>query len=108
MLKLKSLPRDERLLLLKFVCSFVWADLEVDDAERLFVWDLVRQAELHADEERLVREWLRSPPSDVDPAAVPVHHRRQFVEAAREAVEANGRVTEVERESLELLDQLLR
>ena len=108
MLKLKSLPREERLLLLKFVCSFVWADLEVDDAERLFVWDLVRQAELHADEERLVREWLRSPPSDVDPAQAPAHHRRQFVEAAREAVEANGRITEVERESLELLDQLLR
>ena len=108
MLRLKSLPRDERLLLLKFICSFVWADLEVDDAERLFVWDLVRQAGLHADEERLVQEWLRSPPADVDPAQVPAQHRRLFVEAAREAIEANGRVSEPERETLELLDQLLR
>ena len=60
------------------------------------------------DEERLVQEWLRSPPADVDPAQVPAQHRRLFVEAAREAIEANGRVSEPERETLELLDQLLR
>jgi hypothetical protein len=32
-----ALSRDERLLLLRFVCAFAWTDLEVTPRERAFV-----------------------------------------------------------------------
>jgi hypothetical protein len=30
----QELSRDERLLLLRFVCAFAWTDLEIKDGER--------------------------------------------------------------------------
>ncbi len=110
MKNLASLPRAERLQLLEFVCSFVWADLEVGRAERLFVERLVRQAHLHADEIALVRGWLETPPptDDLDPNRIPREHRRLFVEAMRETVAADGRADEAESETLRIFEELLK
>ena len=38
-----DLEGEDRLRLLRFVCSFAWADLEVDEAERGFVYKLIDQ-----------------------------------------------------------------
>ena len=39
--KLRTLSARDRLQLLKFVCSFVWADLEVKGSEKKFVTNMV-------------------------------------------------------------------
>jgi uncharacterized tellurite resistance protein B-like protein len=109
MRNLASLPRAERLQLLEFVCSFVWADLAVGRAERGFVEKLMRQAHLHADEAALVRGWLETPPpvDDLDPNRIPLAHRKLFVEAMREAVAADGVIAEAERDTLRTFEDLL-
>src|SRR5688500_6073014 len=47
---LERLSRDDRLRLMKFVCSFAWADLRVQEEERSFVKKLVRKLKLDAEE----------------------------------------------------------
>ena len=48
---LDTLNREDRLQLMRFVCSFAWADLEVTSEEREFIVQLVDRLELD-DEER--------------------------------------------------------
>jgi len=106
---LDKLDRNERLRLMKFVCSFAWADLEIRPEERAFVADLVRRLELDADESARVNDWLKVPPSpeSVDPTQIPVAHRRLFVNAIEGIIAADGEVADEERESFQILTQLL-
>ena len=60
---LNKLDSRERLRLMKFVCSFAWADLTVRPAERAFVAQLIRRRDLGDDEKDMVRGWLEIPPS---------------------------------------------
>src|SRR5690606_4207520 len=105
---LSSLDREDRLRLIKFVCSFAWADLEIQDEKRHFVSRLVERLGLEDDREQIMR-WLRSPPpaEEVDPTRVPRKHRELFLEAARKLFEADGKVDPKEQEQFELLEQLL-
>lgn len=105
---LKALSREDRLRLVRFVCSYVWADLRVDQAERDFVARLVRRLGLDAEERAQVDAWLQvpPPPEEVDPAEVPPRHRRLFLEEVRAVVEADGEIAEEERENLRLLEEL--
>ncbi len=106
---LDTLKRDDRLLLLKFVCAFAWADLEVDRKERRFVLRLVRQLKLTAEEREQVEGWLENPPTpeEVDPAMVPARHRQLFLDTAKRVIEADGNIDPHEAEIFELLEQLL-
>lgn len=108
-MNLAKLPKEERLQLMKFVCSFAWADLEIADQERRFVHKLVKKLHLDADETKQVERWLELPPraEEVDPAAVPHAHRSIFLSAAREIIAADGTISEEERENFALLEQLL-
>ena len=108
-MKLQKLDKAERLTLMKFVCSFAWADLEIADQERRFVHKLVKKLGLDADEARQVDKWLELPPriEEVDPALVPHAHRTLFLTAAREVIAADGTISEEERENFSLLEQLL-
>jgi uncharacterized tellurite resistance protein B-like protein len=105
----EELSREDRLLLLKFVCAFAWTDLEVRDSERRFVRRLVKRLQLDADDAKQVDEWLSIAPSpqSVDPARVPLAHRRTFVEAVRALIYADGEVEAEEREQLEKLKAAL-
>jgi len=107
---LDEMDRVERLRLMKFVCSFAWADLEVRPEEREFVSQLVRRLELDPEETRQVEQWLKlpPPPEAVDPLAIPLAHREVFIEAIRGVIESDGEVAPEERDSLSLLEQLLR
>jgi tellurite resistance protein len=106
---LQSLSKEERLLLLKFVCAFAWADLKIEDSERKFVHRLVKRLQLDPDEARQVDGWLdvAPAPSEVDPNLVPRRHRQIFIDAARAMIFADGEVDPEERENLELLKALL-
>ena len=47
---LSDLSSQDRLRLMKFVCSFAWADLEIRPEERVFVAQMVRRLELEEPE----------------------------------------------------------
>ena len=106
---MKDLTQTERMRLMKFVCSFAWADFEVRPEERAFISRLVRSLELDREEELAVHRWLDVPPpiDEVDPMTVPHAHRRLFLDAAEGVISSDGRLTEEEAESLELFRQLL-
>ena len=106
---LASLAREERLRLMKFVCAFAWADLEVQNEERAFVRRMVARLGLGPDESAQVDAWLQVPPriDDVDPVQIPREHRKLFLDTLRELVLADGSVDEQEQASLALLEDLL-
>jgi uncharacterized tellurite resistance protein B-like protein len=106
---MERLDRGERLQLMKFVCSFAWADLEIQPEERIYVGRLIQRLELDEDEQRQVEGWLKLPPrpESVDPTQIPAEHRRLFVDAIRGIIEADGEVSTEERENLSLLEMLL-
>ena len=103
-----GLSRDDRLRLMKFVCSFAWADLEIQDDERQFVDKMIQKLDLEEDRAK-VEGWLKSPPpaEDVDPTRVPRAHREFLLDAAKAVFAADGVIDPKERESFELLEQLL-
>lgn len=107
---LDALDREDRLQLMRFVCSFAWSDLEISEGERDFVVKLVDRLELDEDERALVAEWLEVPPraDDLDPTDIPREHRELFLDAARAMILSDGTIDESEAENLIIFDQLLR
>lgn len=103
-----TLSRDDRLRLMKFVCSFAWADLEIQDEERDFVGKMITHLELDQDR-KLIEGWLRHPPApeEVDPTDVPPEHRELFLDAVRRLVAADDHIDPKEAETLSLFEQLL-
>lgn len=108
--ELARLSSSERLQLLRFVTSFAWSDLAITAGERAYVHRLVERLHLAPEEVQRVEGWLKSPPpeDEVDPTTIPREHRQIFLDAVREMVEADGDVSEEEKESLALLEQLTR
>jgi tellurite resistance protein len=108
-MSLDQLDQKERLRLMRFVCSFVWADLQVRDKEREFVRKMARKLKLADDLEQIER-WLTVPPraEEVDPGEIPREHRQLFLDAARAAIAADGEIDPEERETLSLFEQLVR
>ncbi|AKT39329.1 TerB family tellurite resistance protein [Chondromyces crocatus] len=105
---LDKLSREERLQLMRFVCSFAWADLEIQPKERKFIGSLITKLHLNADEKAQVKAWLEVPPEAemLDPQLIPRAHRELFLETARKMIAADGNVDPEEEESLRLLEQL--
>ncbi len=106
---LDKLSREERMRLMRFVCSFAWADLEVQKEERAFVGKLMNKLELTAEEKKQVAKWLQVPPrpEEVDPTDVPRAHRKIFLDTIKKVIAADKRLDPDEKENLELLEQLL-
>ena len=107
---LDELDREDRLQLMRFVCSFAWANLEVTTQERDFIVKMVERLGLDEDERTQVSKWLEVPPraDDLDPADSPREHLNLFLDAARAMILSDGDVDDVEAENLVILDQLLR
>ncbi len=107
---LEDLGSEDRLRLMRFVCTFAWADLEVQDAESSFVHKLIDQLGFDEEETAQVEEYLKRPPApeEVDPNDVPAEHRQVFLNACLQLVGADGVVAEAELETLSLLEKLLR
>lgn len=105
---LEDLDREDRLRLIKFVCSFAWADLEIQDDERQFVGKMIAKLSLE-DDRKQIEGWLKSPPpaEEVDPTRVPKKHRQLLLDAAKAVFNADGVIDPKERESFDLLEQLL-
>jgi uncharacterized tellurite resistance protein B-like protein len=110
MTNLASLTRRERLQLMKFACAAVWADLDVNRSEKSYILSLALRLGLSNAETEQVRGWLEAPPppEEVDPAQIPLEHRRLFLEAIEDVVAADRVIDGPELESLRLLRELLR
>jgi len=106
---LDDLDRRQRLDLMKFVCSFAWADLEIRQEERDFVARMVDRLHLDAEERDRVKGWLEvpPPPESVDPTSIPREHRKIFVEAIEGVIASDGEISPEERENLSLFQDLL-
>ena len=106
---LDELDRPQRLNLLKFVCSFAWADLEIRPEERAFVSRLVERLELDPLESAQVQRWLEYPPREdaIDPLSIPRKHRETFLETIKGVIRVDGVIAEEERAHFELLEELL-
>jgi uncharacterized tellurite resistance protein B-like protein len=109
-MSLQKLSRDDRQRLMRFVCSFAWADLEVKQSERNLVQKMAKKLALDDDERAMVKAWLKVPPrpEDVDPQSIPPAQRKMFLEAAREMISIDGEIDAEERESFSIFEQLLR
>jgi uncharacterized tellurite resistance protein B-like protein len=107
---LNELSSTDRLRLMRFVCSFAWADLEVRERERAFIMRLSKRLKLDPNEVSAVEGWLMKPPraEELDPAEVPPAHRKLLLAAVRGVVGADGDIDPEEAASLELLEDLLR
>ena len=103
------IDRTTRLELMKFVCTFAWADLSVHPAERSFVGRLMSRMEFDAADQAQVRDWLRAPPppESVDPTRIPRAHRSLFLAAIDGVIAADGQITPEERDSLARLKELM-
>lgn len=107
---MKQLSKDERLQLMKFVCSFAWADLHVKSSERSMVGKLMKKLKLGDDEKKQVEAWLKVPPpaEEVDPNTVPRAHRQLFLDTVRELIASDGEIAPDEAENYALFEQLMR
>ena len=105
---LKDLDRDERLRLMKFVCSFAWADLEIQSEERDFVSRMIDRLDLQEDKAQ-VEYWLKHPPApeEVDPTEIPRQHRQLFLDAVTGVISADNVIDSNESELMSLFEQLL-
>jgi len=103
------LDREDRLRLVKFVCTFAWADLEIRPEERAFVDHIVRSLKLSDEDQSKVEGWLEVPPSpeSVDPTQIPLAQRKLFLDSIEGVITSDGRVAPEERENLALLRDLL-
>jgi hypothetical protein len=105
-----SLLSDDRLCVLRFASTFLWADLEVDLAEHAFFLDLA--SELGVPEGALpsvLDDLLSSPPEaeDIDPTRVSPALAATVRNVALRAIASDGRVLPREMELFDLLDELL-
>ena len=107
---IQKLSSADRLQLMKFVCSFIWADLEVKASEKKFVTNMVKKLKLDEKEAAEVKKWLQVPPApeEVDPTRIPKEHRQLFLDTIRDVIRADGEVAPDEWENLALFEQLLR
>jgi uncharacterized tellurite resistance protein B-like protein len=101
----EQLSRDERLLLLRFVCAFAWTDLQIHPGERKFVERLIERMQLSSDDRAEALAYLHVAPSPeaTNPKLVPPQHRQMFIDSVRALIYADGEVDAEERERFEKL-----
>ncbi|MBW2495090.1 MAG: TerB family tellurite resistance protein [Deltaproteobacteria bacterium] len=104
-----QLDREDRLRLVKFVCSFAWADLAIHPEERAFVDHIVQSLKLSDEDQSKVAGWLAVPPNpeSIDPMRIPLAQRQLFLDSIEGVIAADGQVSPEERENLALLRELL-
>ena len=96
----------DRLQVLRFAASFLWADLKVADSERSFLGELAR--ELDVDEAHVAPLLSRPPtPEEIDPTDVAPRVADLVRRTVLRAIASDGQVADAEMTMFELLDDLL-
>jgi len=101
----EQLSREDRMLLLRFVCAFAWTDLKIHEGEQKFVERLIERLQLSSEDRAEARAYLHVAPSPeaTNPKLVPKEHRRVFIESVRALIYADGEVDAEERDHFEKL-----
>src|SRR6187551_1644347 len=105
----EQLSRDDRMLLLRFVCAFAWTDLAIHAGERKFVERLIERMQLSSEDRAEAMAYLHVAPSPeaTNPKLVPPQHRQMFIDSVRALIYADGEVDAEERERFERLKAAL-
>lgn len=108
--QLADLNNEDRLRLVRFLCSFAWADLAVSGSERAYLAKIIDRLELRGRARAEAESWLKvpPPPEDIDPTDIPREHRQVFLTHVLQMMGADGQVDEREVENFQLLERLLR
>ena len=103
------LPAADRLCILRFAASFLWADLSIELAEQAFFVALAHELGVPDAALPAVVEMLARPPEaeQVDPTRVSPRLARAVREVALRAIASDGRVLSEEMDLFDLLDELL-
>lgn len=106
---MNEISDEHKLTLVRFVCSFAWADLEIADKERDFVRDLVAKLELDEEDTEQAFRWLDQPPreDELDPFDIPIEHARLFLSTVVEMVGADDILDRMEIETYQLFEELI-
>ena len=106
---LSDLTIEERLRLVRFMCAFAWADLDIAEREVALIRDLIAKLELPEAARDEAEGWLQHPPheEDLHPYDIPDAHKRMFLEAAAELIGVDGHVDRMEVENLALFEVLM-
>ncbi len=99
---LYRLDREDRLLLMRYICSFAWADREIRPEERALAARFGELLELSEDEMSQVEEWLESPP-EVIPASISPEKRVVFVEVISSMILSDGEISPEEQKLFQKL-----
>ena len=105
----EEMSRDDRMLLLRFVCAFAWTDLTIHDGERKFVERLIQRMQLSSEDRAEALAYLHVAPSPeaTNPKLIPQAHRRVFIDSVRALIYADGEVDTEERDRFEKLKAAL-
>lgn len=99
----------DRLCVLRFAASFLWADLHVDLAEHAFFLALAGELGVPPSSLPAVVDMLASPPEPeaIDPTLVSPLLAATVRQVALRAIASDGKVAPREMELFDLLDELL-
>ena len=99
---LNRLDREDRLLLMRYICSFAWADHKIRPEERELTHRFGELLGLDVEEMGQVEAWLESPP-DVSPTSIPPEKRVVFVEVISSIILADGEISPEEQQLFQKL-----
>lgn len=99
----------DRLCVLRFAASFLWADLRIDGREHAFFLALARELGVPPASLPSVIDMLSAPPEPehIDPTRVSPALAAVVRDVALRAIASDGRVLSTEMDLFELLDELL-
>lgn len=105
---LEQLSQEERVLLLRLLASFAWADGDVAEAEKKFVRRVMSKLPLTPDEVKDAESWLLVAPTEpVAMDRVAPEHRRVFLESVRALIFMDGKIDPEEQAHFDKLRALL-
>jgi hypothetical protein len=102
-----TLHAADRLCILRFAASFLWADLSVDLAEHAFLFSLASELGIVDGPDIIALLTTPPAPEHVDPTRVSPALAATVRDVALRAIASDGRVLPREMELFELLDELL-
>ena len=105
-----ELTTDEKLRVMRFICAFAWADLEIQSDEVKLIHQIMNALDLDKIHYPTVLGWLKRPPraEDVDPLSIPDNLKEIILDAATGVILADGELQDSEMEMLELLQNILQ
>ena len=103
-----DLTTEDKLRVMRFICAFAWADLEIQSDERNIITQIMKALDLEEEHHGKVHLWLERPPraEDVDPFTIPENLKGIIIDAAKAVILADGELQDSEMDLLELLQNI--